>query len=279
MGKSGKVQDILAKNKNFQDFIDTRRRELQSTMDSHQQELENGITAFYSKTCEQYTCLAEGEKWDEHLASEVVLTDWKQRITELVDAAFQQASRNVQDRTEIEKTENGSVYLDGSASAQEAWKKISAYQEMVTVKAYLSVLDALGLFAPQENPQDAGGYSGWQLAPGLMLHMIFFCEQKQEATLHEDALVTTFLRFRLTYSEELAEQAIYLNSITELMKYISDLEANANACQQEMMKKLMEMAPNNQAEVARLQARSSAMQAIVNEAKGKAKVMMDGARR
>ena len=267
MGKSQKIQDAAAKDQEFSNFLKQRQDELTPKVEAYRKQFESAVTDFYAKSGADQVVIAEGEKWDYHLTSEIGLGTLKTRVTEMVYSIFGISSGSGQSgKVEIDKTENGSVVMDVSDSVLSLIKIISSYKVMAAAAACSFIFQALNLFDTKLEISDSHNFSAQPLIPGLTLHLdVYNSIYSNERFLHSDQITTSYVRFKLIYSYKLAGTMTDLDCIQKLQSSISYQADKLHELQKDLTDAIFHMTPDTMEKVGLLQSSYGMMKSIYDE--------------
>lgn len=250
MGKSQKIQDAAAKDKEFEGFLEQRQKALQPKIEAYRKDFEAAVTRFYTDTKSEHITIAEGEKWDYHLSSDIGAGTMKQRVTDMVYSIFGMATSTRSGKTELNKTENGSITMILSESVKKALSLVSDYKVLAAAAACNFVIQAMDLFSSKLEISDNHNYCSQTLVPGLTLHMDLYSNSySNERFLHTDKIVTSYARFQLVYSYSLAQAISDMDCIQKLQESIAYQSASLVTAMKELVDMITHMTPETKDEV------------------------------
>lgn len=250
MGKSQKIQDAAAKDKEFQEFLEQRQKTIQPKIEAYRKDFEAELTRFYADTKSEHITIAEGEKWDYHLSSDIGAGTMKQRVTDMVYSVFGMANSSQSGKTELNNTENGSVTMVLSESVKKVLSLVSDYKVLAAAAACNFVIQAMNLFSSKLEIGDDHNYSSQALVPGLTLHMDLYSNSySNERFLHSDKIVTSYARFQLIYSYSLAQTITDMDCIQKLQASIAYQSESLVAMQKALVDMIAHMTPETKDDV------------------------------
>ncbi len=250
MGKTQKIQDAAAKDRAFEEFLEQRQKAIQPKIEAYRKDFEAEVTRFYADTKSEHITIAEGEKWDYHLSSDISAGAMKQRVTDMIYSVFGMASSGKSGKIEVDKTENGSIQMNLSEGVKAALKLVSDYKVLAAAAACNFVIKAMDLFSSKLEISDNHSYSSQTLVPGLTLHMDLYSNSySNERFLHADKIVTSYARFQLIYSYSLAQTITDMDCIQKLQESIAYQSEHLVEMQKELVNMIAHMTPETQAAV------------------------------
>ena len=250
MGKSQKIQDAAVKDKEFEDFLRQRQEESQPQIEAYEGKFEKDAARFYENTESEYITIAEGEKWDYHLSSEVGLGTLKQRVTEMVYSVFGAEALGKTGKQEVDKTDNGSVVMELSESVLLVLKLINVYKMMAVAAAANFIIQVMDMFGTKLDISESHNYNAQTLTPGLTLHLDLYNFNYSNARfLKSDQIVMKYLRFQLIYSYSLAHTITDQDCIQKLQESIAYQAENLVTLKKQLVDMIVKMTPKTQAEV------------------------------
>lgn len=215
MGKSPKIQDVQENNKEFQDFLTELQNQLGEKAQKEAKDFADKVEAFYQDKTD-HVILAEGEKYDYSLSSEVGASTLKDKVTTIVDTLFGLAASSASGRTEIDTSENGSIISDVTKDVKDSINLILNYKEMAAAVVTNLLIEVLGIFSSSLDIKSSHNYSAEAIAPGLRLHLDVYADScVSKKFFKNEVIVENYVRFQLIYSPALA--ALEGNMYTQLI--------------------------------------------------------------
>lgn len=250
MGKSQKIQDAAAKDKEFEDFLLQRQEESRPKIEAYEEKFDKEVATFYEKKKSEYITIAEGEKWDYHLSSELGLGALKQRVIELVYGIFGVESQGKTGKQEIDKTDNGSVVMELSENVLSVIKLVNVYKAMAAAAAANFIFQVMNMFSTKLDISESHNYNAQTLTPGLTLHLDFYNFNYSNAKfLKSDQIVMNYMRFQLIYSYSLAQTVTDQDCILKLQESISYQAESLLALKKQLTNMIAQMTPETKDEV------------------------------
>lgn len=266
MGKSQKIQDAAAKDKEFENFLLQRQEESGPKIKAYEGKFEKEVAAFYENTTSEYITIAEGEKWDYHLSSELGLGALKQRVTELVYGIFGVEAQGRTGKQEIDKTDNGSVVMELSENVLSVIKLVNVYKMMAAAAAANFIFQVMNMFSTKLDISESHNYNAQTLTPGLTLHLdLYNFNYSNTKFLKSDQIVMSYMRFQLIYSYSLAQTITDQDCILKLQESIAYQAESLLALKKELVNMIVQMTPETQAEVMFAQMRYKMLQEMYQE--------------
>lgn len=242
MGKSQKIQDAISKDQEFNAFLKQKQNECLPIIEGSRRHLDERITDFHRETPSGYITIAEGEKWEYHLSSEVGFSALKSRLTEMINSVFGATTTGQWGKIELEKTEDGSISMDLSDSVIDALNQASGYKNMAAAAVHTFVFSTLDVFGSKPENTDTHNCNSQSLVPGLGLHIYSYTTSyANERFFHCDKIVATHVQFKLTYSYSLAQSTSKSDCIVKLQDSLFRLQATLQATQKELVDAIMAM--------------------------------------
>lgn len=207
----------------YQNQIKNVQSQLKVKCDAERKDFDEKTDAFYKDSNYDHLIIAQGEKWNYRLTSELGMDVLQNKIASMVNSIFGILDDpNASGKKEIDKTENGSVVLELSDEIKAALKLVSVYKQMASIAATNFIIGVMNLFSTSLNITSSHDYSAEALAPGLTLHIDVYSDMfDNEKFLNSDKIIENYIRFELIYSNKLALTTSSMNSITKLIGQIS----------------------------------------------------------
>lgn len=250
MGKSQKIKDAAAKDKEFENFLLQRQEESRPKIEEYEGKFEKEVAAFYEETTSEYITIAEGEKWDYHLSSELGLGALKQRVTELVYGIFGVEAQGRTGKQEVDKTDNGSVVMELSENVLSVIKLVNSYKMMAATAAANFIFQVMNMFSTKLDISKSHNYNAQTLTPGLTLHLdLYNFNYTNTKFLKSDQIVMSYMRFQLIYSYSLAQTITDQDCILKLQESIAYQGENLLEMKKQLVKMVAQMTRETQDEV------------------------------
>ena len=221
MGKSKSITDVQKDNTDFQKFLEEIQKGLKAKAEIEAKDFEKKVTEFYKDKKIDYTILAEGEKYDYTLTSEMGVSTLKNTIGNMVNALFGLADQSKKGEVVIDKTENGSVVSNVTDEVMNSIKLILVYRNMAAAVVTNLMTELLGIFSTKLEVKSSHNYAAEAIAPGLRLHIDVYADScVSEQFFKNDSIIENYMRFQLIYSSKLAqlEGNMYTQLILEARK-------------------------------------------------------------
>lgn len=220
MGKSPKIEDVQKNNQEFQNFLAELQSQLGEKAQKEAKDFTDKVKAFYEKKT-GYVVLAEGEKYDYSLSSEVGTSKLKEKVTTIIDTLFGLASSSESGKTEIDTSENGTIISDVTKDVKDTINLILNYKEVAAAVVTNLLSEVLGIFNSSLDIKSSHNYAAEAIAPGLRLHLDVYADScVSKKFFKNEVIVENYVRFQLIYSSELAaeEGNMYTQLILESRK-------------------------------------------------------------
>lgn len=221
MGKSKSIADAQRDNTEFQKFLEDIQQGLKAKADVEAKDFEKKVDDFYKDKKIDYTILAEGEKYDYTLTSEMGLSTLKDTINRMINALFGLADTSSKGEVVIDKTDNGSVISNVTNEVMDSIKLILVYRNMAATVVTNLMTELMGIFSTKLEVRSSHNYAAEAIAPGLRLHIDVYADScVNEKLFKNDSIVENYAKFRLIYSSKLAqlEGNMYTQLILEARK-------------------------------------------------------------
>lgn len=268
MGKSNNVKRAENANADFRKFLTEITDKVLKDSAREGADFDKNVKEFYSASKYDYLIIAQGEKWDYHLLSECGLNTLKDRVKSMVNSFFGVADMAASNKKiEIDKTENGSMFVEATTEVIAALKTVSLFKNLAATAAVNFLVGMFDIFSNRLEISTSHDFSSQAVAPGLTLHVdLFTAAYSNERFLKSDKIIEHYVKFKLVYSYALAGTVSAMDTITVLSGKISQQERILANFDVELFKLMSDMSADINDLMAR-KARSEMMHAYINEAK------------
>lgn len=226
MGKSDNVKNAEKANADFQKFLSTITEKLEKDSAKEAADFDKNVKEFYESSNYDYLIISQGEKWDYHLLSECGINALKEKVKEMINSFFGIADIPAADsKVEIDKTENGSVFVETTTEVMAALKTLSLFKNLAATAATNFLIGMFDMFSDKLEISTTHDYSSQPIAPGLTLHVdLFTAAYTNEQFLKSDKIIEHYVKFKLVYSYALAGTVSAMDTLTILSGKISQQE-------------------------------------------------------